>query len=80
MQHYSTYIHTDKNILGGKPIIKGTRLSVELLVKRLADGWTISQLYESYPRLKEEHIQAIFAYLYECMQDSLVVTHNSNAA
>lgn len=60
---WSDHIHADERILGGKPVFKGTRLSVELILERLADGWTLEQIYESYPRLTPTHIQALFAYL-----------------
>ena len=45
---------SDKNILLGKPTIKGIRLSVEFIIERLARGWTQEQLLENYPRLSRE--------------------------
>lgn len=65
-------IVSDKNILLGKPTIKGTRLSVEFIVERLADGWTEEQLLENYPRLSKEDLQAIFAYVADCLKDGLI--------
>ncbi len=56
------YIHTDPNILVGKPVIKGTRLSVEFLLRLLAVGWTNEQLLEGYPNLTANAIRAVFAY------------------
>ena len=56
------YIHTDPNILVGKPVIKGTRLSVEFLLRLLAVGWTTEQLLESYPNLSADALRAVFAY------------------
>jgi uncharacterized protein (DUF433 family) len=69
---WSERIVSDPEVLVGKPTIKGTRLSVELILDRLADGWTENDLLESYPRLTKEDLQAVFAYLQECMQDGLL--------
>lgn len=65
-------IISDKEILLGKPTIKGTRLSVEFILERLADGWTEEQLLENYPRLKREDLQAVFAYVNDCLKDGLM--------
>jgi uncharacterized protein (DUF433 family) len=56
-------IVSDKEILLGKPIIKGTRISIEFILERLADGWTEEKILESYPHLSREDIHAVFAYL-----------------
>lgn len=69
--NWQEHIVSDKGVLLGKPAIKGTRLSVEHLVSLLAQGWTEDQLLENYPRLTKDSIQAVFAYVYECMQDGL---------
>lgn len=53
-------IVSDKDVLLGKPTIKGTRLSVEFIIERLASGWTEQQLLENYPRLTSEDLQAVF--------------------
>lgn len=66
---WQDYIVSDKNILIGKPIIKGTRISVELLLELLSSGWSEQQLLESYPQLKTDHIKAVFAYLRDCMKN-----------
>ena len=66
-------IVSDKDVLLGKPTIKGTRLSVDFLLERLADGWTETDLLESYPRLTHEDIKAMFAYASESLKDGLFV-------
>ena len=63
------YIVSDPNILVGKPVVKGTRLSVELVLERLADGWTAEDLFQSYPRLTPEALQAVFAFAAEVLKD-----------
>jgi uncharacterized protein (DUF433 family) len=49
--NWQDYIHANPEILNGKPIIKGTRLSVEFILERLSDGWTEQMILENYPRL-----------------------------
>jgi uncharacterized protein (DUF433 family) len=66
-------IVSDKNILLGKPTIKGTRISVEFILDRLANGWSEQMLLESYPHLTKLDIQAVFAYLNDCVKDGLLV-------
>ena len=63
--NWNERIVSDKNILLGKPTIKGTRISVEFVLERLANGWNEDKILDSYPHLKKEDIQAVFAYLNE---------------
>lgn len=65
-------IVSDRGILAGKPTVKGTRLSVEFILDRFADGWTEKEVLENYPRLTPEDIRAVFAYATECMKDGLL--------
>lgn len=80
MIDWKEYITTDENILVGKPIIKETRLSVEFILERLANGWTEEEILENYPRLSKEAIQAIYAYTYECMRDGLLLVRKEQRA
>lgn len=61
--NWKKHIVSDKEILLGKPTIKGTRLSVEFILERLASGWTEETILENYPQLKKEDLRAVFAYL-----------------
>jgi uncharacterized protein (DUF433 family) len=58
-------IHSDPKILSGKPVVKGTRLSVEFLLRLFAAGWTEEQVLDNYPNLKRDDLLAIFAYAAE---------------
>lgn len=73
--NWRDYIVTDPEILVGKPVVKGTRLSVDLILDRLADGWTAEDLYQSYPRLTPEALQAVFAFAAEILKDEDYVAH-----
>lgn len=70
--NWREHIQSDDSILLGKPAIKGTRISVEFLVSLLASGWTEEKILKNYPRLSKKDIQALFAYLQECLQDGLI--------
>ena len=72
MINWRERIVSDKTILLGKPTIKGTRLSVEFLIDRLANGWTEQQLLENYDRLTNDDLKAVFSYIKECMEDGLL--------
>ena len=63
------YIHADPKILVGKPVVKGTRLSVEFILGLFAAGWTEEMVLENYPTLTPEAIRAVFAFAAECFQD-----------
>lgn len=69
---WEDYIISDKDILLGKPTIKGTRIAVEHIVGLLAQGWTEGQILENYPRVTKESLQAVFSYLQECLHDGLL--------
>lgn len=55
-------IIVDQNILAGKPIIKGTRIPVALIVNLIANGYDVKRIIEAYPVLKAEGIQAALTY------------------
>ena len=63
------HIVTDPDTLDGKPTIKGTRLSVELILGWLGQGWTSEMLLESYPALSRETILAALAFAAEMMRE-----------
>ena len=65
-------ITIDPAILVGKPVIDGTRISVELIVDLLAQGWSNAHILESYPHLKPEEIQACLAYASEILHSERV--------
>lgn len=71
MIDWQKHIHSDAKILAGKPIIKDTRISVELILELLSNGWTEEMILESYPKLTTADIKAVYAYLRDCVQQEL---------
>lgn len=55
-------IAIDPAILAGKPVVRGTRLSVEFVIGLLADGWSARDIISNYPQLDEAAIRACLAY------------------
>ena len=55
-------IEVNPNVLLGKPVIRGTRISVELLLRKLSEGAREADLLDAYPRLTREDIQAAIGY------------------
>lgn len=60
-------ITIDPNILAGKPIIRGLRISVEQIIKALSLGMTFQEILAEFPVLEKEDIRAVLAYAYEVM-------------
>jgi uncharacterized protein (DUF433 family) len=54
------------NVMLGKPVIQGTRITVEMVMERLASGWSMEQLLESYPGITVQDVHACLAYATEC--------------
>ncbi len=61
-------ITSDPKVMMGKPVIAGTRITVEHILEELAAGSTIEELLESHPRLTREAIQAALAYALEVLR------------
>ena len=59
---YREHIVRDPNVLVGKPTVKGTRISVELVLHVLADDPNLDELFAAYPRLTIEDVRAVLAY------------------
>ncbi|MCB2263791.1 MAG: DUF433 domain-containing protein [Candidatus Thiosymbion ectosymbiont of Robbea hypermnestra] len=70
--NWHDHIHTDPAVLLGKPIVKGTRLSVDFLLGLLAEGWSEAQILEHYPQLTHESLQAVFAFTAEVMREEMI--------
>ncbi|HEX8982372.1 MAG TPA: DUF433 domain-containing protein [Ktedonobacterales bacterium] len=61
----SGQIISDPTILAGKPVIAGTRISVQLILEKLRDGWTIDDLLDAYTHLTREQVVAALDYAAE---------------
>lgn len=64
----TSYIEINPRIMMGKPVIKGTRLTVEMILESLAAGETFDNILASYPRLTKEAILAALAFAAEALK------------
>ena len=65
-------IVSDPRVMLGKPIIRGTRITVELILEKLAAGESVDQLLESYPFISDEQIRAALAFGANALRASAV--------
>ncbi len=65
-------IEVNPNICGGKPVIKGTRITVEFILELLANGWSYEGILENYPQLKKEDILEAIRYAVEVLKEERI--------
>lgn len=73
-------ILSDPNVMMGKPVIAGTRITVELILEQLAAGESYEQILEAHPRLTRETIQAALAFAAQALRADVVYPISSIAA
>ena len=66
-------IEMDPDVMLGKPVIRGTRIPVELILRKLADGATETDLLDAYPRLAREDIQAAIRFAADTVSHEEIV-------
>lgn len=59
VKYQKNRIMVDPKIMVGKPIIKGTRITIELVLRLLAEGMAVKEILENYPHLHKKDIQAV---------------------
>lgn len=67
--HWRDYITTDDSVLMGKPVIKGTRLSVDFILGLFGQGWNHEQILENYPGLTKDSLNAAMTFAAETMRE-----------
>jgi uncharacterized protein (DUF433 family) len=63
-------IQSDPAVMMGKPVVAGTRITVELILEKLAAGETVEQILDAHPRLTRESISAALAYAAQAVRNS----------
>lgn len=76
----SDLIRSDPAVMMGKPVIAGTRITVELILEKLSAGESIEQLLSAYPRLTEEAIRAALAFAADALRADVVYPVQEQAA
>lgn len=67
--NWREHIHADPAILAGKPVIRGTRISVELVLEYLAEGASEQDILAAYPHLTREQIRAAIGFAHDFLAD-----------
>ena len=70
-------IEINPEVMQGKPVIRGTRVPVELLLRKLAEGATIPDILDAYPRLAAEDVCAALDYAADTIAHETVVSLSS---
>ena len=66
-------ITADPGIMMGKPCIKGTRITVELILRKLGAGRSIADILEAYPQLREDDVRAVLSFAADYLQHETVL-------
>lgn len=69
---YKDRIEINSDVLAGKPVIKGTRISVEFILELLSQGWSYEEILKNYPQLTLEDILAAIEYSLEVIKEEKV--------
>ena len=72
MVNWREQIASDPNVMMGKPVVKGTRITVELIFEKLGAGETIDQIISEHPRLTEGSVRAALAFAAESLRADVV--------
>ena len=73
-------IVSNPEIMMGKPVIKGTRITVEVILEKLSQGETIEQLIESYPGLTNDKVKQALAFAAEVLKADVIYPIDGNVA
>ncbi len=67
--NWRDHIHSNPRVLGGKPVVRGTRISVELILEYFAEGADVRELLNAYPHLTETQVRAALAFTHDLLVD-----------
>lgn len=67
-------IEMNPNVMMGKPVIKGTRITVELILEKLSNNETHEAILSEHPRLKHEHILAALSFAAQALKGEIIIS------
>lgn len=73
MLDYKNHIESNPTVMLGKPVIKNTRITVEMILRKLADGFEAKEVIEMYPHLKMEDVLACLTYAASVIESEEVI-------
>ena len=72
MRDYRELVVSNPGVMMGKPVIAGTRITVELILEKLAAGETMEQLLEAHPRLNQDAVRAALAFAADALRADVI--------
>lgn len=69
--NWKNHIEFNPRIQSGKPVITGTRITVELIIEKLSEGESVDQILESHPHIKRNSILACLSYAADSLRDEI---------
>ena len=72
MRDYRAIIASDPGVMMGKPVIAGTRITIELILEKLAAGESVEQIIEAHPRLNQEAVRAALAFAADALRADVI--------
>ena len=77
--NWRDHIHSDPEIMGGKPVVRGSRITVELILEYFEDGASFSDVLAAFDHLTEPDIRAAIAFARDVLIDSTVAAQRKAA-
>ena len=77
--NWRDHIHSDPEILGGKPVIRGSRISVELVLEYFADGASVADILAAYPDISEADVRAVSAFAHDMVAEEKAIAQKRAA-
>lgn len=71
---YNEYIESRSDLMLGKPVIKGTRITVELILRKLSEGASVDDILMAYPNLQPVHVTAALAYATDVISNESLIS------
>jgi uncharacterized protein (DUF433 family) len=72
VKDYREMVVSNPQLMMGKPVVAGTRITVELILEKLAAGESVEQILEAHPRLNEDAIRAALAFAADALRADVV--------
>jgi len=65
--NWRDHIHSDLSVMGGKPVVRGTRITVELILEYVAEGASFAEILEGYDHLTEADLRAAVSFAHDLL-------------
>jgi uncharacterized protein (DUF433 family) len=79
MMDWRERIHSNPDVMGGKPVVRGTRITVELILEYFEDGASVGDILEAYPHVREDDVRAAVSFAREMLHDEASIAQRRAA-